>query len=560
MAIMHRFRPKFLYLLKGPPSYYNVYEVKHTCILSPRQIEANLSFAVGTELADDIPTDVCIEAPYVNSVSFNTSGIGFELTQIIKEIRTQCTQQNLSFSQEERNQVQIVSNGPRRNGSFGCLSVPLRVHHSRNFSDPLTDSNMGHNLSSIDSYSVSKLLDERCEFSSQQVDMGERHKLVSSVAEMVVDNEGQPTELSLSQCQMTPNKRVDDSAVCVNSDVWFDLRREAVSIVGQALDRGRKNFWQLVTSRISTLFSSDAVCSTSMHQFLQCYECVNLFIVRGEAFCGVEATQFRQKMKSLCENYFWMFHRQNMEALRMVLEKETWQQISPETIKAVNLAGLVGDGAPLLASSHLGLSRELRLNSKEEESKDLHAGFSQWSNRGNPFRHKKTHTPKGDDCSLNEVSMSTVSYLIDKGGAGCVGNGALVIETLGKRSYGNGKSVEGGEEEDENEDLLADFIDEDSPLPSRVSNPTLKGSTSSKNWKHEEIEDLTGSCVSLLRWMDKYARLIQKLETISIEFFKGICQLFEVYFYFVFKTFVQCYRSPRIIWDPGIIPGFSWFS
>ena len=21
-----------------------------------------------------------------------------------------------------------------------------------------------------------------------------------------------------------------------------------------------------------------------------------------------------------------------------------------------------------------------------------------------------------------------------------------------------------------------------------------------------------------------------------------------------------CYRSPRIIWDPRIIPGFSWFS
>ena len=21
-----------------------------------------------------------------------------------------------------------------------------------------------------------------------------------------------------------------------------------------------------------------------------------------------------------------------------------------------------------------------------------------------------------------------------------------------------------------------------------------------------------------------------------------------------------CYRAPRIIWDPGIIPGFSWFN
>lgn len=465
------------------------------------------------------------------------------------EIEGQCSQTPVTLkpteniATEEGNQLPIVSNKPRRNGSFGCFPGPLHGRHSRNSSAPLTVSYLGQNLSCTDLYSVSKLLDEGCEFSSQQVDMEEKHKLVSSVGEMVVDNEGQLSELSSSQCQMAPNKRVDDSAVYVNSDLCFALRREAVCFVGQALDRGRKNFWQLVTSRMSTLFSSDAVCSISMHQFLQCHECVNLFIVTGEAFCGVEATQFRQKMRSVCENYFWMFHRQNMEALRIVLEKETWQQISPETIKAVNLAGLVGDGAPLLAPFHHGLSREQGLNSnhhsREEESKELHAGFSQWSKRGNPFRHKKSHTPRGDDSSLNEVSMSTVSYLLDKESAGCVGNGTLVIEALGKRSSGNGKSIEGGEEEDENEDLLADFIDEDSQLPSRVSNPTVKRSTPSRNWKHEEIEGLTGSSVSLLRWMDKYARLMQKLETINIEFFKGICQLFEVYFYFVFKTFVQ---------------------
>jgi hypothetical protein len=99
MAIMHRFRPKFLCLLKGPPSYYNDYEFKHTCLLSPGQIEANLSFAVGTELADDFLTDVCIQAPYVDSGSFNTLRVGNELTGIIKEIRTQCTQQNLSYSE-----------------------------------------------------------------------------------------------------------------------------------------------------------------------------------------------------------------------------------------------------------------------------------------------------------------------------------------------------------------------------------------------------------------------------------------------------------------------------
>lgn len=99
MAIMHRFRPKFLCILEGPPLYYNDYDFKHTCFLAPRQLEANLSFAVGTELADDIVTDVCIQASYVDSGSLSTSSIGNELTGIIKEIRTQCTQQNLSYSE-----------------------------------------------------------------------------------------------------------------------------------------------------------------------------------------------------------------------------------------------------------------------------------------------------------------------------------------------------------------------------------------------------------------------------------------------------------------------------
>lgn len=31
MAIMHHFKPKFMFLLKGPPSYYNDYEFNQTC-------------------------------------------------------------------------------------------------------------------------------------------------------------------------------------------------------------------------------------------------------------------------------------------------------------------------------------------------------------------------------------------------------------------------------------------------------------------------------------------------------------------------------------------------
>ncbi|KAG0457411.1 hypothetical protein HPP92_022568, partial [Vanilla planifolia] len=38
--------------------------------------------------------------------------------------------------------------------------------------------------------------------------------------------------------------------------------------------------------------------------------------------------------------------------------------------------------------------------------------------------------------------------------------------------------------------------------------------------------------------MDKYARLMQKLEIINADFFKGICQLFGIFYHFIFETFV----------------------
>lgn len=93
---------------------------------------------------------------------------------------------------------------------------------------------------------------------------------------------------------------------------WFHLRNDATRHVSQTLQRGLRNLWQLTTSRVSVLLSSTAVSSTSMHQFLKIYEDLNTFILAGEAFCGTEAVDFRQKLKSISENYYLAFHKQNI--------------------------------------------------------------------------------------------------------------------------------------------------------------------------------------------------------------------------------------------------------
>ncbi|XP_004250992.1 uncharacterized protein [Solanum lycopersicum] len=326
--------------------------------------------------------------------------------------------------------------------------------------------------------------------------------------------------------------RDDGSTASSSGSPWFQLRKDATTFVSHTLLRGRKNLWQLTTSRAAVLLSSPAIHSASIHQFLTTYEDLNIFVLAGEAFCGSEAVEFRQKVKSVCESYLAAFHRQNIYALKMVLEREHWLILPPETIEVVSFAGLVGDGAALIVSSETSPNTRLL-----QERKPVHPiqtksskrnGFSSWLKGGNPFLPK-----------LNGSSRENLESCLPNGSA-MQESGNSNEDSLDKSSLRNSdvNHVNGNTtlSEDENEDLHADFIDEDSQLPSRISKPGHSKSRSS-HWNNEQIKEQTGSSLSLLRSLDKYARLMQKLEIVTVEFFKGFCQLFGIFFHFVFETF-----------------------
>ncbi|XP_010666007.2 uncharacterized protein LOC104883225 [Beta vulgaris subsp. vulgaris] len=327
---------------------------------------------------------------------------------------------------------------------------------------------------------------------------------------------------------------LDDNTMSNSGSPWYELRRDATALVSQSLQRGCKNFWQLMTSRVSVLLSSAAFCSTSIHQFLKNYEDLNVYVLAGEAFCGVDASEFRKKLKAACESYFSNFHKQNIYALKMVLEKECWQKLPPDAIQVVSFAGLVGDGAPLIAFSDVSSLNAGQLHSnKSVPSAEFGArksGFSHWLITGNPFlmkvsspAHCHTSSPFVDEASGSVESGVTPSRYESK-------KSSTVENNMNHAN--NGTYIL----DDENEDLLADFIDEDSQLPSRISKPLFSRNHSSQ-WRDDEASAQTGSSLCLLRFMDKYARLMQKLGMINVELFKGLCQLFEIYYYFVFDTF-----------------------
>lgn len=322
-------------------------------------------------------------------------------------------------------------------------------------------------------------------------------------------------------------ERDDGSSASSSGSPWFQLRKDAATFVSQTLRRGRKNFWQLMTSRVAVLLSSSAVISASTHQFLKDYEDLNIFVLAGEAFCGIQALEFRQKLKAVCESYFVAFHRQNIHALKMVMEKESWLTIPPETIEVVSFPGLLGDGAALFVSS--GTSPKLhllRLNkSLDADDGSKRTGFESWIQNGNPF--SPNLSGGSPECSDSFVHNGSVVPLESS-------KHEASLKTVGGPNANGNASLS----DEENEDLLADFIDEDSQLPSRVSQPSHSRNNSSQ-WSNEEMSVQTGSSLSLLRLMDKYARLMQKLEIINVEFFKGMYQLFGIFFHFIFESFSQ---------------------
>ncbi|KAK8463967.1 hypothetical protein PHAVU_011G088000 [Phaseolus vulgaris] len=319
----------------------------------------------------------------------------------------------------------------------------------------------------------------------------------------------------------------EDSATLSNESPWYHLRKEATTFVSQTLQRGRRNLWHLTASRVSVLLSSAAVCTASIHQFLKNYEELSVFILTGEAFCGIEAVEFRQKLKAVCENYFTAFHRQNVHALKMVLEKETWLKLPLETVQMISFAGLIGDGAPLISLTS-GKSINVGAFHSHKSVNMVHTGarkngFSHWIKSGNPFLQKLPTSNEGHGCSQPNGSVrgesdgSSTKYFYD--------------DRTPRKNDSNHINGANSVSEDENEDLLADFIDEDSQLPSRSSQPH-HSRTFSSHANDEENTTQTGSSLCLLKSMDKYARLMQKLEL-------GICQLFEIFFYNIYETFGQ---------------------
>lgn len=166
------------------------------------------------------------------------------------------------------------------------------------------------------------------------------------------------------------------------------------------------------------------------------------------------------------------------------MEKELWQPLSSLALKSVNLAGLTGHGASLVRASASGESRGGVEGGGSVSPGAGKAGFGEWLVKGNPFGEKVQAGP-----GVSKVADGGAVKVNGVDNVGVVANGGPKVED---------------EEDDENEDLLADFIDEDSQLPGRLYHNFGKRSSameakSSQVSSEDKSVVLTNSSVNILR-------------------------------------------------------------
>lgn len=84
LSSMHRYRPQFLAVTMGPPTYYEPPEFKHICFLQSKHL---CGLDAGPAVSDLTSQSIkCVASPFVGSTDFCASVVSELLKKIVKEV------------------------------------------------------------------------------------------------------------------------------------------------------------------------------------------------------------------------------------------------------------------------------------------------------------------------------------------------------------------------------------------------------------------------------------------------------------------------------------------
>mmetsp|Transcript_36959 Transcript_36959/g.104306 ORF Transcript_36959/g.104306 Transcript_36959/m.104306 type:complete len:1134 (-) Transcript_36959:234-3635(-) len=305
-------------------------------------------------------------------------------------------------------------------------------------------------------------------------------------------------------------------------------RYEVLQVVLESgLLDGREGLWDAGARCVQQLLNAPGAAEGE--HFLQVLDWMHRFIKVGESFSNSNAGWLlRDCLARQSGAFFDAFHRQNLDALAIMLEKEPWRPLQGCTLPSLRDAvKTAGSEEAASAPGQSGSGSQKPVGASE-------LSFQEWLEMGNPFRDwsasKKRRGQKGASVTMQlgfEGSAETAEPR----------NGAAGTDTENGAETSNDNSesgqIEPDVDSDETEEVRGDFIDEESQCVRVGEYSHAQASASSRG----DQPTITLTTLKLFRWMVSYGQLVRILGNASPHVFKGVCDLFDAYLFHIFQTF-----------------------
>jgi len=307
------------------------------------------------------------------------------------------------------------------------------------------------------------------------------------------------------------------------------LNSHFVHEVGVLISRLPHLLWEEMERQVALLLSSSNMAAFVLDLFLRVLDAVNRFIELGHAFCGSDspARSLRGSLTHQSKAYFYNFHKNQLDSLRMYLNSEVWHlmpvqhNFSIEHVKDLN--SFLRADPPSSASSASSVS---------SASSSSSAGVT------------ATSATSATSGGVSSASGSS-SILMSRHYAAFQTEGNPFTHASWTQRNSQTSQEEAVEEEDIPDELRVDFVDDgagNQGSDEKASSARNAPASSSSPSTHPDPASgstavLTITSHNVLLMMGKYLKMMHTLHPIAEQIFNGFTQFFEYYVYSLYCFF-----------------------
>ena len=252
------------------------------------------------------------------------------------------------------------------------------------------------------------------------------------------------------------------------------------------LERARKKIWDSMQRNVGLLIGQAQLQKYQVEDAMRIVEAVNLFVNIGREFSGKASAALQDELKKRSTSYFEEIKRSMTEDLHAMLENEQWQKV-PVAIRVQDMKEF--------RNLHDDSSVSRLLSSKAASQRSFFTSVAPNTPATNPFYASAKSRLFGSDSSPSHTPPPAL-----------------------KESAGAAEEDE--EDEDAAQELAREYIEDDDSVDTRV----------------------TSSAINIARKIGRYLRMMQVLEPIAADIFKGITDVYGCYLWTVWECFIAAAR------------------